>query len=268
MTIFTKRWFQVLIAGVILFFGIQYLLTATKNISLLFPLLILGAFVVPLSFVTFFYGEERLLDKNIHGGTPLKTAAVCFFVGGLIGVIVASVLEYGTLNQLNVGSFFIVAIIEEGAKLIFPIIVFIRSRHLYRSEIDGLLFGTASGMGFAALETLGYGVVTFLQSNGSIGETEQILLVRGLISPVGHAAWTGIICAALWHKREQTKSWFNPAVIGVYFLAVVLHSSWDTIALINLDFIVYLGFLVIAVISLTLLIRRNNEAKRASQHTQ
>jgi RsiW-degrading membrane proteinase PrsW (M82 family) len=262
---FNRRWFQILISGVVLFFIAEQMLRSSGNTNFLPAVILLGALVVPVSFVTYFYGQERLLDKNIHGGTPLKTAALNFSVGGLIGVIVAAILEYGTLSQLNASGLLFVALIEEAAKMIFPLVVYIRARLHYRTEIDGLLFGTAAGMGFAALETMGYGIVALIQSKGSFGSLEEVLLLRGLLSPVGHGAWTGLICAALWHKREQTGKAFNASIIGVYFLAVMLHFLWDVTSLINLPIITILGYVVIGAISLTLLVRRMREARLSSQ---
>jgi len=61
----------------------------------------------------------------------------------------------------------------------------------------------AAGMGFAALETMGYGLVSFMQSRGDILILQQVLLIRGLLSPAGHAAWTGFVCAVLWRERER-----------------------------------------------------------------
>jgi hypothetical protein len=43
---------------------------------------------------------------------------------------------------------------------------------------------------------MGYGLAAFLNNNGSVGALEATLLVRGLVSPVGHAAWTGRV----WHS--------------------------------------------------------------------
>jgi protease PrsW len=67
----------------------------------------------------------------------------------------------------------------------------------YRSEASGILLGIASAMGFAALETMGYGFVTLLASRGNLALLEEALLARGLASPAGHAAWTGLVCAVL-----------------------------------------------------------------------
>jgi protease PrsW len=266
MTVFSKSWFQVLITGTILFFATEYALRASGNLSWLTPVILLGALVVPVSFVTYFYGQERFLDKNIHGGTPFKTAALCFFVGGLIGVIVAAVLELGTLNSLNASGLFFVGVIEEAAKVIFPIVIYVRARNHFRSEIDGLLFGTATGMGFAALETIGYALVALVQSRGNVGTLEEVLLIRGLLSPVGHAAWTGLICAALWHSREKTGKMFNPSVLGAYAIAVVLHFLWDLNSMSGQPILIFLGYVVIGAVGITLLARRIREARRGSHN--
>jgi RsiW-degrading membrane proteinase PrsW (M82 family) len=115
---------------------------------------------------------------------PLLTTA--FLVGGMLGLAAAGLLEYGTLQNMSILGLFGVGLIEESAKLIFPIAMYIGWR--YKHEADGLLFGVASGMGFAALETMGYALVSLIQSGGNIIVLEQVLFLRGLLSPAGHAA--------------------------------------------------------------------------------
>jgi protease PrsW len=56
-------------------------------------------------------------------------------------------------------------------------------------------------------------------------------LVRGLTSPAGHMAWTGLVCAVLWRERLKAgHATFNWRVGGAYATAVVLHALWDTFA--------------------------------------
>jgi RsiW-degrading membrane proteinase PrsW (M82 family) len=136
--------------------------------------------------------------------------------------------------------------------------------------MSGITFGVAAGMGFAALETMGYAFVAFIQSGGNIGTLEETLLVRGLLSPAGHAAWTGLICATLWRERARLgRPVINRAVVGAFALAVVLHALWDMFnSLRGPTFVDWLGVelisLGIAIISLTLLIRRVREAEQRS----
>lgn len=256
-----QRWFQIFVGGVLLFFGAEQALKLTGNPNFIPTVILLGAFVIPVTFVAYFYGQERKLDKTTHVGAPLTLVSACFLIGGTVGIIAAGFLEYETLSKLTIPGLFGVGAIEESAKLIFPIAIYIRAR--YRSEADGLLFGVASGMGFAALETMGYALVALISAQGDIGALEEVLLVRGLLSPVGHAAWTGLICAVLWHKREQTGRSFSPIILGIFALAVVLHALWDIAGSFQNPITAYAGYLIIGGASLALLIRQLREARRS-----
>lgn len=124
-------------------------------------------------------------------------------------------------------------------------------------------------MGFAALETMDYGFVSLLSSRGNLGVLDEVLLVRGLTSPAGHAAWTGLVCAVLWRERAKAgRVKINWRVIGAFITAVVLHALWDTFnGFRGTSFVssasLELLSLIVAIASLTLLIRRIQEASRA-----
>ena len=141
----------------------------------------------------------------------------------------------------------------------------------YRSEAAGIVLGVATAAGFAGLETMGYGFVSLLQSKSNLGILDEVLLVRGLTSPAGHMAWTGMVCAVLWRERLKVgHATFNWRVGGAFLTAVVLHALWDTFASVRTS--TFVGFLsielvsvLIALVSLTLLIRRVREARRATE---
>jgi RsiW-degrading membrane proteinase PrsW (M82 family) len=166
----------------------------------------------------------------------------------------------GAFALLGIGLF------EEGAKLIFPLIFYFLGR--YRSEGAGILLGASTAMGFAALETMGYGFMSLLQSGGNLAMLDEVLLARGLTSPAGHAAWTGLVCAVLWRERLRAgHAVLNGKVVGVFATAVVLHALWDTFNLLRgATFVSSLSLellsLLVAVVSLTLLIRRVREASK------
>lgn len=255
-----RVWLQILIIGVMLFIATEEALRITANPNFFPTAILLGSFIVPATFVAYFY--EHIKHGEIS--PPLLTA--CFLIGGVLGIIAAGFLEYGALRGLSIPGLFGVGLIEESVKLIFPIIMYIGWR--YQHEADGLLFGITAGMGFAALETMGYGLVSLIQSQGNVGALEQVLLIRGLLSPAGHAAWTGFVCAILWREREKKGHLtINFTVIGTFVLAVVLHALWDIInslggPTVGQFIIVIAGNIVIAGISLTLVIRKYREAKR------
>ena len=103
-----------------------------------------------------------------------------------------------------------------------------------------------------------------------IPEGELVLLVRGLTSPAGHMAWTGVVCAVLWRERlERGHAVLDWRVGGAFLTAVVLHALWDTFASVrSATFVGFLSIelvsLLIALLSLILLIRRVREARRAT----
>ncbi len=258
---FFKPWLQILIVGIVLFIASEQALRVTGNLNFFPTVLLLGAFIVPVTFVAFFYEHVR------HREISLVLLTTCFFVGGAIGLIAAGFLEYGTLRGFSVFSLVGIGVIEEAVKLIFPVAMYVVWR--YRHEADGLLFGIAAGMGFAALETMGYGLITFFDSGGDITVLEQVLLLRGFLSPAGHAAWTGFIAAILWRERERHgRVVVNWHVIGAFLLAVVLHILWNTVNSFDTQTaaqfaILAVANLVVAGFSLTLVIRRYLEAKKS-----
>lgn len=252
-------WFLALAGGLALFLAMDAALVVTSNTNLMPTVILLGASLVPVTFVIYVY--QRVQVKNV----PIPTIAVIVFLSGAMGLLVAGLIEYATLRKLGFLQLVGVGVIEESAKLIIPVAVYLRGR--YRSEADGLLFGVASGMGFAALESMGHGLTAFLQSQGSIGSLEETLLVRALVSPVGHGAWTGLVCAVMWRERQRAgHTTLNWSVVSAFLAAVLLHTAWDilgsltgrtSIRWVGIEFI---GLIAVGLVSLVLLIRRMREA--------
>ena len=249
-------------SGLILLYLVERTLVATSNPNYVPSVILLGAFLVPVTFVTYLY--ERLPDWDV----PLPPLAVCFLWGGVLGTVVAGTLEYDVVRTLGFVPKLLIGLIEESAKLIVPLGFYFLGR--YRSEAGGIVLGVATAAGFAGLETMGYGFVSLLQSKGNLGVLDEVLILRGLTSPAGHMAWTGLVCAVLWRERINAgHATLNRHVIGAFLTAVILHALWDTFASVRgvtfsefLD--VELLSLLVALISLTLLIRRVREARRAA----
>jgi protease PrsW len=215
-------WFGVLVAGAVLFVGVERTLVATQNPNLVPAAILLGAAVVPAAFVAFISG--RRLPYTVSGAVIGASA----FLGGVIGLIVAGTLEFDAQRDLGGLPMIGVGLIEETSKLIIPLVVLLIWRR-YRSPANGLLIGVAAGAGFAALETMGYAFTTLIASHGSITATVDELLLRGFLSPAGHMAWTGITATALY--AAAASGWQRRRVlefVGAFVVAVGLHALWDS----------------------------------------
>ena len=217
-------WVLVLVVGVALYESVRGAVFATRNPNLLPALILLGAAVVPAAFTAFVAGRRLVFD--LGGGLVALTA----LVGGVIGVVAAGFLEYRTLRTLGVVPLLAVGVIEEAAKLIVPAAIVLFWRR-YRHPADGLLLGVACGAGFAVLETMGYAFVALIQSSGDLAVVQQVLFLRGVLSPAAHMAWTGLTAAALFTAAAEKWSTRSLLRFVVVFVVVAgLHALWDALA--------------------------------------
>src|SRR5215211_2024775 len=263
MKILKRRWFQIFVSGLLLLFLVERTLVATSDPNYVPSAILLGAFLVPVTFTTYLY--ERLPNWDV----PLPPVAICFIWGGVLGTVVAGTLEYDIMRTLGFLPKLGIGLIEESAKLILPLVFYFLGR--YRSEAAGIVLGVATAAAFAGLETMGYGFVSLLQSKENLEILDEVLIMRGLTSPAGHLSWTGLVCAVLWRERLNVgHATLNWRVAGAFLTAVVLHALWDTFASFRgATFVEFLSIevlsLLIALLSLVLLLRRVREARRAGE---
>ncbi len=212
-------WLLVLLGGVAGYLIVLRTLVATQNPLYVPSLLLLGSAVVPASVLVYAASGPR--RSPVGAGLVAAVAGI----GGVIGTVAAGTLEYDTLQRLGAVPMIMVGLIEESAKLVVPVVILIFARR--RDPAAGVIIGVASGMGFATLETMGYGFSALLQSR-SLADLDQTLLLRGLLSPAGHVAWTGVATAALWRIPTAPR---RGRAVGLFVLtfaaAVALHALWD-----------------------------------------
>nr|WP_321496594.1 PrsW family intramembrane metalloprotease [uncultured Methanolobus sp.] len=252
-------WLKVFTGGLVLYIFGVFALAATRNTNIFPTVVMLGNFLVPITYVAFFY-QRRHLSK-----LDLPTTAWAFFYGGLLGVLAAATLEPIFLSHRSLFYSFEVGLIEEFAKIIGVLII--AKRCFHDSEMDGLILGAASGMGFAALESTGYAFTAFLNSGGSLSQTVLITLVRGVIAPIGHGTWTAILVSTMFRESGPRKFHINHKVIGAYITVATLHGLWnglsDVLSLFPTTlFNVFTGQVSVAIVGCYLLWRHYKEAKR------
>lgn len=254
----TKYWLRVLTIGFLIYVATILTLVLTSNTNLFPSVVLIGNFLVPVAFVSFFFERREWFSVN------MSATAMCFFYGGALGTIAASLLEPVFIHKLTFTTAFTVGIIEEFTKLIG---VFLIARHRrYNSMLDGIILGAAAGMGFAAFESTGYAFTVFLQSGGSLSQTVFITLLRGITSPVGHGTWTAILSSILLRESVRGKFFINKQVIKAYITVVALHGLWDGLPfVINYIFpYVYsaiIGQLSLGMVGIYILYKRWQESK-------
>jgi RsiW-degrading membrane proteinase PrsW (M82 family) len=254
-----SNWWRILLIIFALYIVGIAIILFTGNIILFPTVSLLGSFMIPIAYVTFFYDRKHL------SALTLPSIAMTFLYGGLLGVFAASILEPIFVSNLDFATAFVIGLIEEFVKIIGVLIIARRWGH--NSELDGMLLGAAAGMSFAALESMGYGFMALLQSGGSLSATVGVTLLRGLLSPLGHGTWTAILVGVLFRESLCCRFRINWRVIGAFLLVVALHGLWDglpgvvdTITGSGLD--VFISQSVIGLAGLFILWRKWREAVR------
>jgi protease PrsW len=217
-------WLKVLTTATVFYVLLLMALLLTRNSNLFPTLVMVGSFMVPVAYVAFIYERRHLSHLT------MPTVSLAFLYGGLLGILAASLLSPIFTSGLSLGSGLRVGLIEEFAKILGVLVIARHKRH--DSEMDGLILGAASGMGFAAMESSGYAFTALLASHGSISVTVEVTLLRGLLSPLGHGTWTAILASVLFRESKKCDFRINLQVISTYLLVSILHAMWNGMPLI------------------------------------
>lgn len=221
-----RGWLHALLIGIVLFVASTLVLFLTGNPNLYPTVILVGNFLVPVVFVAFLYDHQHL--------SSLTTEKIArgFILGGILGVLGASVLESLFLpmllnpNQgLSLSGGLAVGLIEEGCKILA--VAFMARGLRHTAQIDGLLLGAAVGMGFAAFESTGYAFTAFVATNGHVVASIAETVLRGVIAPFGHGIWTGILAAVLFRESRPHHFRITGLVIVTYLFVSLLHGLWD-----------------------------------------
>jgi RsiW-degrading membrane proteinase PrsW (M82 family) len=193
----------------------------TGNVTLVPALVLLGSFLVPVTFVAWAF--ERWRDEDIT--TDVVVSA--FVVGGLLGVLGASVAETYLLHPSPL-LFLGVGLIEEAAKLAG--LLYVARRIPRRHARDGFILGAAVGFGFAAFESAGYAFTALLTVHGlSLRALVETELLRNILTPFGHGLWTAVLGGMLFREAHGGRLRYTWPLLITYLWVSVLHALWDSV---------------------------------------
>ncbi|MCL2779500.1 MAG: PrsW family intramembrane metalloprotease [Polyangiaceae bacterium] len=134
-------------------------------------------------------------------------------------------------------------IVEEFMKGLAVFGVFYFLRREFDGIVDGVIYATFAALGFAAIENIIY--------YGAAAKTEMLthkdgillgtFVVRGILAPWGHPLYTSMTGIGFGIARETNKTWLKwLAPAGGYLFAVLLHSTWNTAALISNELVAFM----------------------------
>ncbi len=157
---------------------------------------------------------------------PKRMYVLAFMWGAGVSIFMALVLNSSMQNLLwivqedfNVNlsvdrilSSYIAPLTEEGVKGLGILLIYFAFYRYFNGPIDGIIYGTLIGSGFAFTENILYFVNNF-------SHIEQMFQVRFLDGPLNHEAWTavfGFFIGFACYSKGKTKilRWIIPAYLG------------------------------------------------------
>lgn len=209
------------------------------------PLVVWGllaalSFLPALGFMAWVRSHER------HAREPITPVLGIFAYGGTLGVVLAILIGVLFDSAVARGSVFIAAVavapvVEELSKgLGFGLV----RRHVDELE-DGLVYGAAVGLGFAATETLLYAAqeLTTTSLTAAVG----VVAARNVSSLLLHAASSALL--GYGYAVHRLRGGHLLALAGYYTVAVVLHAAYNALVITD----TWIGFLVAIVVVITLM---------------
>ncbi len=114
--------------------------------------------------------------------------------------------------------FGVAAGVEEIAKFLC-VYWFVWHRPEFDERLDGIVYATRAGLGFALVENIFY----LLQTEGH-GEFVTVYIARALLAVPGHAIWAGFMGYYAARRRFDRR---GPGLLGGLFWAIFLHGAYD-----------------------------------------
>ena len=213
-----------------------------------------------------------------YEGEPLWMLSTAFFWGALIAAFFAFLLNtiFGlTVSVLadsaNAGEAFSAVIsapiVEEIGKAFIVFIFFFAKKDEFDGIVDGIVYASMAGLGFAMTENILYYGNAAAQSGGMLTAT---VIVRGFFAPFSHPLFTSLTGIGLGLARQSNNTaikWLAP-LLGLA-MAMFMHSLWNAAAVIGggvaflLIYIVVMvpAFLIVLVV-IALSLRREGQVIR------
>lgn len=162
--------------------------------------------------------------------------------------LLTSCLDEGSPYYTAVFAFLVVAVAEEGAKLL---LLYLRTWRIpdFNYRFDGIVYSAFVSLGFAAYENIRYVISYGL----SVAVPRALLAIPGHL---GFAVFMGIFYSrAKFCDRRGDKAGRNLNLAAAYISSVLLHGFYDTCAMIDsawstVTFVIFVAVMYIVVINL------------------
>lgn len=187
-----------------------------------------GSTFVVLAYLIFIWWLDR------YEREPLWVVFLTMAYGGIFGTMLGCFLSlipgsiagavFGAQTGGVIATVLVAPVVEEFTKaLVFGILVL--TRH-FDNETDGLIYGAATGLGFAVVEN-----VLYFALSSNIEELVSMAFIRTLFTAIVHCVSSASIGMAIGFAVQRRDLGMKLMfVVGGYLIAVINHGVWNGLA--------------------------------------
>lgn len=171
------------------------------------PAILTAAVLVPVLYLVYLY------EAQVYRDEPILVLGLTIVAGAGLGCVVlfvargviptSSPLEVTQATGVLIAATVLLPIVEEIVKPLPALIL--RRRPSFSETVDGLVFGIAAGLGFAAAQTIFNfsRIIGYDRLHTSAGDWLLPVLGAAVLTPLMQASCTGAVTASLWRRGRQ-----------------------------------------------------------------
>ncbi len=208
------------------------ILLAINFVTSIAGMVSIGASAIAGAFLWMFYiGIGCLLPFFLLTRLNAKTSLRWFQLAVMMYVALQTTFIAALLNGLSPWKLQTVGFVEEGAKILPALMLYIFLPNVMRTRKDAMVFGALGGLGFNLLETSLYMSQTLIQGEMTTMETIYVHTTRlGIVGFGTHVIWSMFVGLGLGMTAENRRiGWrkWRPFIL-IYLLIAVTHSAYDS----------------------------------------
>lgn len=157
--------------------------------------------------------------KDVHEPEPVAYMLLSFAIGGVLSIVISSILYLVIPVSMNFSGAFVVGFVEELGKLLAFLTILPIIKKEMDELVDGLIYMGCVALGFAVIENVFYSM--------NSPSPYSLLGLRAVTSTIGHISFSAYIGVAfVIHLREDKN--FSGIFWGFIF-AMITHGLYDAV---------------------------------------
>src|SRR5687767_14456910 len=235
-------------------------------LGLLAAMIPVPLYVVLVLWIDRYEGEPLWMLSTASFWGALVAAFFAFLLNTIFGLTVSVLAQNASAGEAST-AVISAPIVEEIGKSFILFIFFFAKKDEFDGVVDGIVYASMVGLGFAMTENILYYGNAASESGGMLTAT---VIVRGFFAPFSHPLFTSLTGIGLGLARQSTDVMIKilAPIIGL-LMAIVMHSIWNGSAVFGGGPIFFMTYVVVMVpaflimlIVIVLALRREGQVVR------